>query len=298
MDPAKTISIFSVCDNHYVILLAAMIKSVEINHHGSEHIEFYIVEDNIRKENRKKLTESFNSSKLTLKWLKIDEIIPKNVTLPLDNTSFPLNIYARLFIPEIVPELKRILYLDVDMIVLRDIAELWHQDLEGYTIGAVIDRPGLVSNDWGAIVNYQELGLPADAKYFNSGLLLIDTKKWLQENVADRVINTVANNLEYANYPDQYGLNVVFAEKWKEFDPRWNCHSTSSEPDPFIIHFSGRKPIYRTYNNNEAYRLEFEKYSAMTQWKGKNRKSEVRRLLKKLYNKMEKYMSLSFQNQA
>ncbi len=294
MGSSTTISIVSVCDNHYVSLLAALIKSIEINHKSTEHIDYYIIEDNIRKENRKKLEQSIDSNKTTIIWQKINEIIPKNIRLPLDNSSFPLNIYARLFIPYFTPaHLTKVLYLDVDMIVLTDISELWSLDLGTKTVGAVIDRPQTISN-WGGIANYKELGLPGNSKYFNSGLLLINPLKWIEEDIATKTIDVVNNNVEYANYPDQYGLNVIFSGEWMEINPLWNCHSTSAEQKPYLIHFSGRKPIYRTYANNPHYKNIFDGYLSLTEWKGQKRVGEVRRIAKKIYNKLERYVSLHF----
>ncbi|MES3018338.1 MAG: glycosyltransferase family 8 protein [Bacteroidota bacterium] len=294
MSLSKTLSIVSVCDNHYVSLLAALMKSIEVNHTTGELIDYYIVEDNIRKENKKKLEESIQSDKISIIWKKIDEIIPTQVKLPLDNSSFPLNIYARLFIPYFIPEnVEKVLYLDVDMIVLTDISKLFAVELGDKTLAAVIDRPQTISN-WGGIANYHDLGLSGDLKYFNSGLLLMDPIKWKIEEIADKTINCINNNIEFANYPDQYGLNIIFAGNWLELDPLWNCHSTSQEDSPYIIHFSGRKPMYRTYSNNPRYQQIFDQYLSQTHWSGSKRVGEMHRITKKLYNKLERYVSLNF----
>jgi lipopolysaccharide biosynthesis glycosyltransferase len=289
------IIIFSVCDNHYVILLAALLKSIELNHISEEKIDFYIVDDNISGENKEILLSTVTKDIISIQFIAMNLLIPENIKLPQDYSSFPLNIYARLFIPHFIPkDIEKILYMDVDMIVQSDISELWRNQLGEKIIAAVVDRPKIVSNDWGAIANYKELGLPADAKYFNSGLLLINPIKWREDNITVKIIDCVNSNLKFANYPDQYGLNVVFVNDWLELDPLWNCHSTSTEKKPHLIHFSGRKPIYKSYNSNEEYRTEFEKYLSLTNFKYKNHVSEFKRILKKLHNKIEKYVSLHF----
>lgn len=291
MSLGNRITIVSVSDNHYAILLAALLKSIEVNHKSGEQIDFYIVEDRISDSNKQKINDSVNENMITIHWLSLSKAIPSDIKLPRDPTSFPKNIYARLFIPDIISEkTEKILYLDVDMIVLKDIAELWRFDLKNKIIGGVVDRPKLVSNSWGAILNYKELGLDPNTKYFNSGLLLIDPIKWRANNSARKIIEVVSNNLKYVNYPDQYGLNVVFANQWTEIEELWNCHSSSDLPNPAIIHFSGRKPIYKSYNNNLSYQLEFEKYANMTPWKSFQKVGEISRILKKLSNKVEKYL--------
>lgn len=46
-------------------------------------------------------------------------------------------VYARYLVPQLLPdEVKRVLYLDQDMIVQQDIVGLWNVDLEGYPVGA------------------------------------------------------------------------------------------------------------------------------------------------------------------
>ena len=45
----NNISVIVASDNHYAILIAALLKSIEVNHKTSEHIDFYIIDDNISK---------------------------------------------------------------------------------------------------------------------------------------------------------------------------------------------------------------------------------------------------------
>ena len=280
------ITLVVVCDNHYLILLAALIKSIEVNHTSSEKLFIYIVEDGVTKKNKAKLQDSINQSVTTVYWLNMKKVIPKGMKLPLDYSTYPLNIYMRLFIPYFVPkEVDRVIYLDVDMIVLKDISLLWKVDIQNNVIGAVLD-PGIKTfgNSWGGIQNFKELGLNSDTKYFNTGLLLIDTQKWRLENLTEKIIDCIEKNKKFSNYPDQYGLNVTLSNKWKEIDSRWNFFCNSTHIDPFIIHFVQRKPIYKTYNNNLVFRELFYDYLNLTKWKNTNPIGESSRYLKKLNN--------------
>src|SRR5690606_22504304 len=121
------ISIVLVCDDFYAILLAAFLKSIEVNHHTDEQVDVYIIDDHISVHNRQKIVDSLESNdKSTLNWIKMTEAIPKNAKLPLVHNAYPLNILVRLFIPHFIPsQIRRIIYLDVDMIMLGDISDLW-----------------------------------------------------------------------------------------------------------------------------------------------------------------------------
>ncbi len=289
MNQQNRITIISVCDNHYMIMLAALLKSIEKNHHSSEKIDYYIVEDEISSKNKQMLLDSTNKEMINIKWLKMSEITPKEFKLPLDYSSFPLNIYIRLFIPHFIPvQIEKAIYLDVDIIVLEDISKLWETNIGNKVIAGVVDRSGLVSNEWLGIKNYKDLGISPDAKYYNSGLLLIDPQKWRQLNITQKVIKCIHDNITFADFPDQYGLNVVFADQWFELDPRWNSQAMLAIEKPFIIHFTGRKPFYKSYNYNSSYRDHFYEYLKQTKWNNFKPIGEYRRLLKKIYNKFEK----------
>ena len=82
-----------------------------------------------------------------LVWVKIGDAIPKGILIPMDNSSFPISAYLRLFASHFVSnDVKKIIYLDADIILLEDIPNLWNTNVQGYAVAAVIDRTGKVSN--------------------------------------------------------------------------------------------------------------------------------------------------------
>ncbi|WP_181304117.1 glycosyltransferase family 8 protein [Rufibacter sp. XAAS-G3-1] len=289
MEVASTITIVCVCDDHYFVHLAALIKSIEVNHTSGEKLLFYIVEDSVSVQSKRKLLDSINESMTTLHFIKMDECAPVDVKLPVDSSSYPLNIYMRLFIAYFLPQhIEKIIYLDVDIIVQRDISILWEQELRGNTVAAVQDHWVKIVSRWGGVDNYKEFGLQADTKYFNTGLLIIDLKKWRENNITAKVIKCIKSNREYAHFPDQYGLNVVLADTWLELNPLWNCFAYQDGPEPFLIHFTGRKPIYKSYYFKEEYKKTFYKYLKLTKWSDFKPLGETRRYLKKMNNYLKK----------
>lgn len=287
----KPLDIVVASDDHYIILLAALLRSIEANLREEQKIRVYIIEDNVSISSKKKLHSSININTTTLVWKKMNEVIPDGIKLPLDLSSYPLNIYMRLFIPYFIPkEIEKVLYLDVDMIVQKDITTLFEIDLTDYVVGAVLD-PRIITfdNSWGGILNYKELGLPGTARYFNTGLLVMNTKKWREQNVTEKIIECIDNNKKFANYPDQYGLNVVLANQWLELDVLWNHFSTiNTNEKPFLIHFVERKPIYQSYNYSEEFKKIFYQYLNQTQWKNFKPIGESKRYFKKIKNILEK----------
>ena len=290
----KPLHIVVVTDNHYIILLAALIKSVEENIRPSQRIIFHVIEDNIGKVLKQKLEGSVQPEITSLEWIPMKQLIPAGIKLPLDRTSFPLNIYMRFFIPYLFnDDTEKVLYLDVDMIVLGDITALFEYEMSDYIIGAVMDpRVKTFNNSWGSIANYAALGLDGNSPYFNSGLLLINVKKWREQDIAKKIIQCIEENIQFANYPDQYGLNVVFANQWLQLDARWNHFaSMQAKQPPYLIHFTERKPIYKkNYSGKPEFRELFFKYLNLSLWTNFELINEVSRIRQKLKNVLQKLL--------
>jgi lipopolysaccharide biosynthesis glycosyltransferase len=288
-----SITIVTATDNHYIIMLAALVKSIEINHLSEEIIDLYVVGDRLIQKNIKKINESVQSAKLNIHWLKMNEILSGDLKIPIDKSSYPLNIYMRLFIPNFLPKtVKKVIYLDVDMVVLEDISKLWHIDLKEKIIAAVQDQIKVVSNAWGGIKNYSDFGMKAEGEYFNSGLMIMDREKWEAYEVTQKVFACVEANKEYANYPDQYGLNVVLHQHWLALDPLWNWFANLKHEKPFLIHFYQRKPFYKSYENDPSYQSLFYHYLNQTAFKGAKPLGELNRYFKKALNILNKYLPL------
>jgi lipopolysaccharide biosynthesis glycosyltransferase len=280
------IPIVIVTDEHYVIHLAALLKSIEVNHKSGGKIAVYVIADGVKKSSQKKIHASVSPAMFSITWVKMEDTIPAGVKLPLDRTSYPVTIYLRLFIQYIVPaDTQKALFLDVDMIVLDDVSNLYNHDLGDNVIAAVQD-PRLLTfdNDWGGIFNYKELGFSPDTKYFNTGLLIFDMPKWIAGNYAQAIIDCIDTNIKFANYPDQYGFNVVLANKWLELDTRWNYFASGDIEKPFLVHFISRKPFYSSYNYNPKYKELFYQYLKLTEWRNAKPIGELNRYVKKLKN--------------
>jgi len=293
----NTISIVAASDNHYAILLAVLIKSIEENHKTSEKIHFHVIDDGISLKNKRKIQSSIDSTMTTLFWHDSKNVVPADVKLPVDHTAFPLTTYLRLYGPYVVPEtVEKIVYLDVDMIVVEDISKLWNTDIKNNIFGAVQDLGKIVSCSWGGIPNWKELGMEADWKYFNAGLLLINTKEWRKQDITNKVLKAMYDNMAHVNFADQYGLNVALVEKWVELDPKWNWFANDYCENPYIIHFLDIKPTFKNYRSQESFKSEFFKYLDLTAWKGFKPISGYRRLLRKAFIKIKKQTAKLFQS--
>jgi lipopolysaccharide biosynthesis glycosyltransferase len=195
-----------------------------------------------------------------------------------------------LFAPELLPKsCERVIYLDCDLVVLRDIAEL-NNSVDGeHTVAAVsgVLYPYVSSLNGPAkpiVFNYADLGIPASNRYFQCGVMVINLQLWRQQNVTFRVINYLETHKEDVVYLDQGGLNAVLYDQWSRLDQRWNqtgaiffperwaspaysldeWHRTKN--DPFIVHYDGgHKPWNAGFRRPRA--SFFYKYLKKTHFK-------------------------------
>ena len=124
-------------------------------------------------------------------------------------------------IAEAAKTYDRILYLDSDIHVEgSNLAKLLSIDMQGAPIAAVRDvhqsvRPNREANE------FKKLGWN-NAPYFNAGVMLIDSAKFLQENALAMIEHCAQNFPEVLTTYDQSLLNIAYYENWLELSPVWN----------------------------------------------------------------------------
>ncbi|OKI17798.1 hypothetical protein A6A25_40295 [Saccharothrix sp. CB00851] len=176
---------------------------------------------------------------------------------------FTAAIYIRLGLHEVLANEPRVLYLDSDVLVMKDIRELLTTPMDGHALGAVRDpvRPTLGSG--GAHPSWAHLDLPPDREYFNSGVLLLDLDECRSTGVLDGARKILAENPDVPRFPDQDALNWSADDNWLRLDQKWNTFAMSivacredyshaaeevvslesllrAEEVASILHFSGR----------------------------------------------------------
>jgi lipopolysaccharide biosynthesis glycosyltransferase len=127
-------------------------------------------------------------------------------------------MWYRIFLPELLPEVDRVLYLDVDVIALDSLEPLWEIDLAGNYVGAVTNVFYMRSHAQRA----SQLGInPAD--YFNSGVVLMNLDLMRRDDSARALLDYATGHAEELAWPDQDALNVVLGKRRVALHPRWNC---------------------------------------------------------------------------
>lgn len=203
-------------DGHYSVWVGTVMQS--ILEHTDSRICFHILHDEtVSEENKRKLTQVAHQKGDSIQFHFIDTAIFDDVKERLHR--FTVGTMFRLMLPEILPNLDKIIYLDADLFVNRDIKELWDVDIREYCLAGVIDE-GVDIHNYPRILNkYPKI---KKESYFNAGVLYINLKK-LREfgNLKKLVVDFLIENPE-AGLPDQDALNVIFHNKVLYLDGSWN----------------------------------------------------------------------------
>lgn len=179
---------------------------------------------------------------------------------------WPREVYGRLFVPRLL-DADRLLYLDADVIIDGPLDELFSLDMGGATVAATYDdtiEASLHQMAGGLFVKDR----PAGARYFNSGMLLIDRKRWLEHDMAAEALLFSSRSVG-PGYGEQNFLNFLFPD-WLPLSPRWNCQIAFLETGlqdairPHVVHVTGFvKPWHREFA--DQYPLYAEKFDAMVE---------------------------------
>jgi lipopolysaccharide biosynthesis glycosyltransferase len=149
--------------------------------------------------------------------------------------------WYRIFLPELLPDVDRVLYLDGDVLVVDGIDELWATELGGHALAAV---PNVIEPRTRSQL-LPALGLPPDARYFNAGIMLMDLRAMRQAGFTDRVLEFARANHSRLVWGDQDALNGVVRGAYRPLHPRWNCMNA-------LFYFSHARDVFDAASVEQA----------------------------------------------
>lgn len=201
--------------------------------------------------------------------IKLSKMVPDNFSLRFVDISIFLQeklkdfniksigvhakeLYDKLFIPLLFKDYKRILYLDSDVCVNDNLADLFNINLNSQPLGAIKNYSSWLPK-WGTkrklyIKEYLHIDEPEN--YFNTGVLLFDNEKFdLKEYY--KKLKRVSGKIKFY-YPAEEILNVVFNEKTEFLSHVWNYqHSSCMSDESYLDKLFGEyREDFIEANNN------------------------------------------------
>jgi lipopolysaccharide biosynthesis glycosyltransferase len=261
-------------DDNFVQHCGVTIISVCENN-KDEDITFHILTEGLSHKHKKQLEQIANSYNSKLIFWAVDKTILKDCPV---YGSWTLSTYYRILLPVILPSnISKVLYLDSDIIVRKNIKSLWNYDINQFSLAAVCDMA--LSDD---VRTYNRLGYDRALGYFNAGILLINLDYWRANNVLNRLLQGVRQNSNILTFVDNDLLNLVLIKE--TFILPWTYNMTSVAykknvmlkkeflqeielvlRDPAILHFTSHKPWFKGCCH--PLKSEYFKYLQLSPWK-------------------------------
>ena len=234
-------------DKYMNMTIVSMISAIE-NNKDSE-IEFLILYSSLSDESIQKLENLKNKYNIQLRMIKMDESEFKD--LPLSKWV-TVQAWFRIRIPDLCPDLQKVLYLDCDTMINGDLSELFELDLADNYVASVKDV-------WDVAKHVKRLDMKSES-YFNSGMLLINCEKFRQDNIFDQIKEYSIKYKKIIKFCDQDTLNKIIDTKKIDLSPKYNFMDTwwrnyyieydgqelveynNAKQNPIIVHLTGPKP--------------------------------------------------------
>jgi len=169
---------------------------------------------------------------------------------------FPKTIYYRLLAPHILEYEKTLLYLDADIVCINAFADFYTSITRSADIAFIVSENITLSR-----VLAQDIGLLGE-KYFNSGMLLINVKRWLKENISVQALMLLEKKGQMFKYMDQDALNIILENKVRFVDNKYNTifmlghkaadYLRNPSDETIFLHYAGEDKPWQTWNKQSG----------------------------------------------
>ncbi len=289
----KSIPIVFGCSNQYVPYLYTTLVSLKQHSSEKNFYEINILETNITDYSKENIKELFrNTRNISLNFINITNIIEKNIEyfLPFkERNKLPSNAglvtFYSVFIPEIFPSYEKAIFLDADLIIEKDVADLYRIDMEDKAFAGALDfqminavQSNALNKEY-PIREYFNNILKLDCfNYINTGVFLVNISKLKEKNFFQRALDFIKDTVIL--YPDQDVYNKILSDSIKIISPEWNYQEIFGNSDfinklnnkeiqnhllsikkPKIFHYASKRFLHDLQSESE---LRFWKYARQT----------------------------------
>ena len=245
----NSINIVFTTDKEYSSYLKVALKSLILNKDKDSIYNIYILSIDLNKKTQEELKtfkqNDVEINTVPLKVKTLDKIIDKKINFFYVSRA---DLF-KFFIPEMFQNFDKILYLDSDILVLRDLSSLYNTDIQDKYIAAV--------------KRYNFRGNRKKDDY-NCGVMLFNIQKYRKDNIAQKLIK--AKNNDKDGRSSQYSFNSVIKLKdVKLISPIYNNNAYTEDEDFIKYNF---KKTYSPFLDNINNLLELDKNTIIVHYIG------------------------------
>ena len=217
------------CVNQKMLgLMGVCLKSL-LRSGGYGHYDVFVLHSDLEESIQRAVERDFQE-RVTFHFLQV----PEELFADFPETGrYPRQIYYRLAAPLLLPkELDRILYLDVDVVVINSLRTFCEMDFEGsYYVGCTHTRELLTK------LNQARLQSDKAVAYINTGVLLMNLNALRQVIRLEEISAYVREHEKALILPDQDILTALYGDKIQLADSL--CYNLS---DRVLSFYNGSHP--------------------------------------------------------
>ncbi|MDY6357074.1 MAG: DUF4422 domain-containing protein [Catonella sp.] len=292
--------------------LDVAIRSMVENSSPDRRYDFIVLFNDISAEDQKTIRSAAKGrDNISIRFIKVSQYFDQS-KFYLDQ-HLSIETYYRLVIPDIMPDYKKVIYIDCDLVVERDLAELYDTDLHDHAIGAThdLDVAGQVKlgmNEW-PLYMHHILKIDNPYSYFQAGVLILNLEK-IRQTTTVKDMMACAQKVNWKCH-DQDVLNHMFNGDIEYLPLKWNVYMDWRENDgrsrgkimkeapftmyneyqqarknPYVIHYAGYQKPWDVVDCDFA--NNFWKYAAKSPYYTRLLFSIKRSLVNDFYREKEK----------
>lgn len=244
---AHNVAIALSCSDEYVPYAAALIRSIADFSSQQYNYDLLLIHKNICNENQLRLQAMDLPANMKLRLIDMNDY---DFAVKMDvNGYFSIETYFRLFLPFILFAYDKIVWLDSDTIVQRDIAELYRIEMGNALIAGTRDY-NVIAQINGFDPKYRslcinELHMDDPYQYFQAGVLVINLSGFRNNFTLKQIIQEV----ERGHYPycDQEILNKLCYGRVHWLDNKWDVPADINECLSSLLSYWGPHDMYENY---------------------------------------------------
>ena len=287
----EVIPIFFAVDNGYIPFLAVALQSLIENSSKKYYYSIKILYTDIKEENKKKIMK-YEKENVKIEFVDLNYYIEQVKDKLYTRDYYSKTTYFRLFIPNLYPQYNKALYLDCDIVVLGDIAELYNQEIGDNLVAAAPDD---VIQTTKVFQEYAEkvVGVADYRNYFNAGILVMNLDEFRKFNFQDKFLYLL-ETIKFTVAQDQDYLNRLCKGRVKIISKGWDrmpiAKDHMREEDIKLVHYN---LAYKPWHFEDIlYKDYFWKYAKKTEFFDEIEKIRDSYTEEERFRDMEQYKSL------
>lgn len=208
-----------ICDKNYIIPTVVCITSLIKNKLPETVYRIHIFASSVSEEDKQILLDACKGRKIDAEIIEFDAKQFEELHDEFSSKTLSASIAAlqKFKLADSLPGIDKLLYLDSDIIVRKDLAEIYQIDIDDVYAAAAFDT-GIMYSAKTKQIN--------STSYFNSGVMLLNLRRMREDNIPHKLIE-FKKQYEDKSLMDQHVFNCVLKENVKFFTNRYNLLYTN-----------------------------------------------------------------------